>query len=63
MRVVVDFELCDSNGLCTHEAPEVFQLREDDVLLLLDDHPPEELRRAVETAAMACPKAAITIED
>jgi len=63
MRVVVDFEQCESNALCMGIAPEVFELRDDDQLYLLMDDPPEELRAKVESAVDACPKQAISIVD
>ena len=44
MRVVVDFDLCESNALCMAAAPEVFEVRDDDFLYVLDENPPEELR-------------------
>ena len=62
MRVVVDFDRCESNALCMGAAPEVFEVRDDDFLYVLDETPPEELRAKVEEAARLCPKAAITIE-
>jgi ferredoxin len=63
MRVVVDFDLCESNALCMGLAPEVFEVRDDDLLYVLDENPPEELREKVMAAVRACPKAAISIED
>lgn len=63
MRVVVDFDLCESNALCMAAAPEVFEVREDDFLYVLDENPPEELRSKVELAVQRCPKQAIRIED
>lgn len=63
MRVVVDFDVCESNALCMGAAPEVFEVRDDDFLYVLDEHPPESLREKVENAARVCPKQAITIED
>jgi ferredoxin len=63
MRVVVDFDLCESNALCMGLAPEVFELRDDDLLYVLDENPPEELRAKVEAAVRTCPKNAISIED
>lgn len=42
--------------------PEVFEVRRDGYLYLLQDEPSEELRRLVETAADMCPTAAITVE-
>jgi ferredoxin len=63
MRVVVDYDRCESNALCMAAAPEVFEVRDDDLLYLLDATPPEALRAKVEDAARRCPKQAITVED
>ena len=63
MRVVVDYNLCESNAICMGIAPEVFELGDDDVLRVLDEHPPEELRARVEQAVRSCPKQAITLEE
>ena len=62
MKVAVDFDLCESNAVCMGIVPEVFEVREDDFLYILDENPPEELRSKVEEAVRACPKAAITLE-
>jgi len=63
MRVVVDFDLCESNALCMAAAPEVFEVRDDDLLYVLDENPAETLRAKVEAAVRTCPKHAIAIED
>ncbi len=63
MKVVVNFDLCESNALCMAAAPEVFEVREDDFLYVLDENPGESLRGKVEEAVRACPKQAIKIED
>ena len=63
MRVVVDMSLCESNALCVAAAPEVFEVRDDDLLYVLDEHPAESLRAKVEQAARVCPKQAITIAE
>ncbi len=63
-RVVVDFDLCESNAICMQVAPEVFEVRDDDFLYILQEEPPEELRPRVEEAVRRCPKQAIsTAED
>jgi ferredoxin len=62
MKVVVDFDLCESNAICMGIAPEVFEVREDDFLYILQENPPEELRPQVEEAVRSCPKAAIRLE-
>lgn len=63
MRVVVDFDKCESNAICMGVAPEVFEVREDDFLYILDEQPPEALRAKVEQAVRLCPKQAISIAD
>jgi ferredoxin len=63
MRVIVDYDLCESNALCMAAAPEVFEVRDDDLLYVLDEDPPEALRDKVVAAARACPKVAITVLD
>jgi ferredoxin len=63
MRVVVDYDLCESNALCMAAAPEVFEVRDDDFMYVLDETPPEELRPKVVLAVQRCPKQAIRIED
>jgi ferredoxin len=63
MRVVVDFDQCESNALCMGILPEVFEVRDDDFLYVLNENPPEELRDKLIEAARACPKNAISIED
>jgi ferredoxin len=63
MRVVVDFDVCQSNALCMGAAPEVFEVRDDGFLYILQEQPDESLRSKVEEAARLCPTQAITIEE
>lgn len=63
MRIVVDFDLCESNAVCMTVAPEVFEVRDDDFLYILDEMPAEELRGKVEEAVTRCPKQAIAIAE
>jgi ferredoxin len=63
VRVVVDWDLCESNGLCMAAAPEVFELQDDDTLLILKETPDESLREKVSDAIRACPKQAISLTD
>jgi ferredoxin len=62
MRVVVDFDLCESNATCMGIAPEVFEVRDDDLLYTLREEPPEDLRPKLEEAVRRCPKRAISLE-
>ena len=63
MKIVVDFDLCQSHGLCTQAAPELFEIRDDGFLYILDATPPEALRGKLEKAVRECPTAAISIEE
>jgi ferredoxin len=63
LRVIVDPNLCEANGVCVSIIPEVFELQSDDRLLVLDPSPPEEMRAWVEDAVDGCPRAAIRVED
>ena len=63
MKVVVDFDLCESNAICMGLVPQVFEVREDDFLYILDENPPESLRAQLEDAVRSCPRAAIKLVD
>jgi ferredoxin len=63
VKVIVNFDVCESNALCMEAAPEVFEVRDDDFLYVLDENPPEALRAKVEEAVRRCPKQAIRLED
>jgi ferredoxin len=62
MKVSVDFDSCASTGACMQVCPEVFEVRSDGYLYILQEEPGEELRSQVEQAADLCPTAAITVE-
>ena len=62
MKVIVNYDLCEANALCMQEAPEIFEVDDDDNLQVLQENPDESLRAKLEKAVRACPRAAITIE-
>ena len=63
MRIIVDRDLCESNGLCVDACPEVFRIDEKDRLVLLIEQPDESLRAQVEQAVRICPRQALRIEE
>jgi ferredoxin len=63
MKVIVDHSLCEGHARCMENAPEVFEVRDDDRSYVLVDEIPEELRVKVERAVQTCPRAAIKLED
>jgi ferredoxin len=62
MKVTVDYDVCASTGACMQVCPEVFEVRSDGYLYVLQEEPDESLRDAVMQAADLCPTGAITIE-
>jgi len=44
MGVIVDFDKCQSHAVCMGVAPQIFEVRDDNYLYVLDEHPPEDLR-------------------
>ncbi len=63
MRVFVDPELCEANGVCEQVAPAVFSLGDEERARVLVERPAEELRVAVETAVRRCPRRAIRLQE
>ena len=63
MKVVVDFDMCASTGGCMQVCPEVFEVRSDGYLYILNEHPGPELAQKVNEAVDLCPTAAISVEE
>jgi len=63
MRIVVDYDLCESNAICMGILPEVFEVRDDDFLYVLNESPGEELRDKVMECVRSCPKQAISVNE
>ena len=61
MRIVVDFDRCQSNALCMGAAPAVFEVRDDNFFYVLQEQPPESERAAVTEAVRLCPTQAISL--
>lgn len=63
MNISIDYDKCCGAGQCVLVAPDVFDQRDDDgVVILLDTDPPAEQLAAVREAAAVCPAAAIEVE-
>ncbi|MEW1655912.1 MULTISPECIES: ferredoxin [unclassified Streptomyces] len=62
MRIHADQEKCCGAGSCVLAAPDVFDQREEDgIVVVLDPEPPAAVHDAVREAAAICPAAAITL--
>jgi ferredoxin len=63
MKIKVDYDLCEANAICMRESPKVFEVDDDDNLLVLIEEPGEELHASVREAARLCPRQALKLKD
>ncbi|MBL1118655.1 ferredoxin [Streptomyces sp. 110] len=64
MKVQVDEAKCCGAGQCVLIAPEVFDQRDEDgIVVLLAPEPAADQRSDVREAAAVCPAAAITLDE
>ncbi|WP_019549371.1 ferredoxin [Streptomyces sulphureus] len=64
MKITVDEEKCCGAGQCVLIAPEVFDQREEDgIVLLLEAEPGESQETDVREAAAVCPAGAIHLAE
>ncbi|HET6259336.1 MAG TPA: ferredoxin [Pseudonocardia sp.] len=64
MKVTVDQNKCVASGQCVLAAPDIFDQRDEDgIVVLLDPDPPVDRADDVRLAAAVCPALAITVED
>jgi ferredoxin len=61
MRIVVDYDLCEANAKCMKACPEIFEVDENDNLIVKSEIFDAALRPKVEAAVKACPRQAIKI--
>ena len=62
MRVVVDRNQCEANGMCESLAPETFRVNDQDELEILAEVVSEAQIADVEAAVYRCPKQALRLE-
>lgn len=63
VRISVDRLKCESNGLCVGHAPDIFEIDDNDELVVLNEEPSPDRRTAVEVAVRMCPKQALSLLD
>ncbi|MFC4124449.1 ferredoxin [Nocardia rhizosphaerae] len=61
MKIIVDFDRCEANGVCVGIAPDLFELDDDDNLHVLDGDVADDRVADVEEAVAQCPKAALRL--
>jgi ferredoxin len=61
VRVTVDTGRCEGHGMCQGVAPDVFNLDDDGIAVVLLDPVPDHLTAQAEAGVRACPVAALTM--
>jgi ferredoxin len=62
MEISVDRSLCEANAVCVGFAPDVFDLDDDEELVLSTSSPTGEQVERVSQAVTACPKNALLMQ-
>ncbi len=63
MRVVVDRDRCEGNAVCVGIAPDLFELDDDDYVVVTKNPIPVESVALAEQAIAECPRAALSRRD
>ncbi len=63
MRIAVNWSLCDGNGLCVRQAPQLLSIDDSDALHVLKENFGEEDLESARRAVKVCPKAALRIDE
>jgi ferredoxin len=61
MRIVVDYDLCEANARCMKACPEIFEVDENDNLIVKQETFDASLAAKVDAAVKACPRQAIRV--
>ena len=60
-KIVVDWDLCEANGICEAMAPDAFEIDDDDMLQVLDDVVTADNEDRIQRAVAGCPKSALSV--
>ena len=61
MRIVVNYDLCESNAVCVRSAPELFAIDDKDRLKVLVERPSPEQLEGAKAAVRRCPRRALSL--
>jgi ferredoxin len=61
MKIDADRDRCEGHGLCADVAPEVYDLDDDAMVVVLHEEVPPALERRAEAGARVCPVAALRL--
>ena len=61
MKIVAEVDRCEGHGLCEEVAPDMYELDDDAVVVVLHPDVPEALAKSAEAGARVCPVAALKV--
>jgi ferredoxin len=62
MKMHIDTERCNGNGVCESIAPEVFEVGDDGIVHLLTEDLTEDMRDDLQASCDQCPTQALSLE-
>ena len=63
MKIHVNYDLCTSNAVCMGIAPEVFEVRDDGYMYILNEEPGPAFDERLREAVASCPNGALSISE
>ena len=63
MKVVVDHDVCSGDGLCEQICPEVFEMDDEGLAIVLVDDVPADAEESCREAVESCPEDCIKISE
>jgi ferredoxin len=60
-RIVVDRHRCTGLGMCEESAPGIFEIQDDGTMKVLQECPPADRMKEVESAVEGCPTEALSL--
>jgi ferredoxin len=63
VKVKIDRELCTGDAICAELCPNVFEIDNEGLAIVILEEVPEDLEEDVEEAAESCPEECIFIEN
>jgi ferredoxin len=61
MKILVSEEMCIGCGDCEYSVPQVFEMGDDNIVMVIVDDVPEELQEQVQLAVETCPYEALAL--
>ena len=63
MKIVVDHDECEANGVCVGILPDVFELDDEDYLTIQKEYPAADQLDKARQAVDSCPKRALALKE